>query len=101
LTPDNHSDTLASMKVATKKGSLAGRIQVRTILDDAAQAKGGSVSKQRARALEDHADFPAPLDVLTDGHGRKMPIWAREAIENYAGDRSTAPGRPAAEPVKG
>lgn len=84
------------MKIPTKKGSLAGRVQVRAILDTAARDAGGSVSKQRARALEDHPDFPAPVDVLEDGHGRPMPIWARAAIEAYALNRSTTAGRPPA-----
>lgn len=81
------------MKAATKKGSLAGRIQVRAILDSAARAKGGSISKQRARVLEDHEDFPAPLDVLEDGQGRTLPIWDRGKIEDYASNRSMAGGR--------
>lgn len=84
------------MKAATKKGSLAGRIEVRAILDTTARAKGGSVSKQRARALEDHEDFPAPVDVLEDGQGRQMPVWSRRQIETYASTRSTAAGRPPA-----
>jgi len=84
------------VKVATKKGSLAGRIEVRAILDEAARAKGGSVSKQRARVLEDHDDFPAPVDVLEDGHGRPLPVWDRSKIAEYAEHRSTAGGRPAA-----
>lgn len=81
------------MKAATQKGSLAGRIQVRAILDQAARAKGGSVSKQRARALEDHDDFPAPIDVLADGQGREIPIFDRREIEDFAANRSTTPGR--------
>jgi hypothetical protein len=84
------------MKKPTKKGTLAGRVKVREVLDAAARAKGGSVSKQRARALEDHPDFPAPIDVLDDGQGRDLPIWDLSKIEEYAENRSMAGGRPAA-----
>jgi hypothetical protein len=87
------------VKVATKKGSLAGRIEVRALLDAAARAKGGSVSKQRARVLEDHEDFPAPIDVLVDGHGRPLPVWDRREIKDYAEHRSMAGGRPATAPA--
>jgi hypothetical protein len=81
------------MKTATAEGSLAGRIEVRAILE---------VSKQRVSVLEDHPDFPAPRDVLEDGQGRPLPVWDRAAIEEYARHRSSAGGRPAAaDPVKG
>jgi len=80
------------MKDAQEQGSLAGRIEVRAILE---------VSKQRASVLENHPDFPAPLDVLEDGHGRPLPVWEKSAIEEYARRRSTAGGRPAAADVKG
>lgn len=82
------------MKAATARGSLANRLMVRNILDAAARERGGSVSKQRARALEDHPDFPAPVDVLEDGQGREIPIFRRAEVEQYAANRSTTAGRP-------
>jgi len=92
------------VKVATAPKSLAGRIEVREILDRIARERGGeSVSKQRVHVLEGHADFPAPVDVLRDGHGRPMPVWNRAEIEDYGHARSMAAGRPAApaDAVKG
>lgn len=78
------------MKLATKEGSLANRIKVREILDAAAQEHGRSVSKQRARMLEDHPDFPAPIDILEDGQGREVPIFDRAEIEEFAKNRRDA-----------
>lgn len=101
LTPANRSSRVGRVKEARNPRSLAGRIQVREILDQAARAHGRSISKQRARALEDHPDFPEPEDVLEDGQGRPMPIWQRSEIEEYAASRSMAAGRPPAPAVKG
>lgn len=81
------------MKVPTKKGSLAGRIEARAILDAAAREKGGSITKQRLHALENHEDFPAPVDALEDGQGRPLPVWRRADIEEYAATRSMVGGR--------
>jgi hypothetical protein len=90
LTRGNGSGSLRRVKEPTQPGTLAGRVQVRRILDEAARANGRSVSKQWAWNIEREPDFPAPLDKLDDGHGRKVPIYARHQIEGYAKRRSAA-----------
>jgi hypothetical protein len=85
LTRGNGYRYTRPVKDATKEGSLAGRIEVRSIL---------KVSKQRAHALETHPDFPAPVDVLEDGQGRPLPVWNRREIEEFDEQRSSAAGRP-------
>jgi len=92
LTRGNGSGSLGRVKEPTQSCTLAGRVQVRQILDEHARAHGKSVSKQWAWTLEQTPDFPAPLDVLDDGHGREVPIYARHQIEGYARRRSAKAG---------